>query len=224
MPVQRFGVLKCKVTAYKEERDDRDPHFQIEVVDDQGTHYRISVNVMSRSEQSEVLYLVDEDFNASAISILPNIKLGFTPINHNNRDIALDYIRSSLFDPSSMKPLSHHITGPNNDLNDLMEHYIQKAINEDALLYVYGSRWGPEKNRDHIFRFQPGNGLHNVHMNQGNKGRWKGDNASYQDGGLLIQFKDHWVGIFLAFLSQSWCTDEKGHPTEFCGHTQMRQV
>ncbi|WP_142346876.1 DUF2278 family protein, partial [Bacillus wiedmannii] len=23
--------------------------------------------------------------------------------------------------------------------------------------------------------------------------------------------KDKWVGIFLAFQSQSWCTDEQGH-------------
>ncbi|WP_320619714.1 DUF2278 family protein [Bacillus mycoides] len=32
---------------------------------------------------------------------------------------------------------------------------------------------------------------------------------------MLIQFEDHWVAIFLAFLSQSWCTDDDGHPKKF---------
>ncbi|MGF7046823.1 uncharacterized protein YukJ [Paenibacillus sp. DS2015] len=224
MSVKRFGVLKCKVVAYKEERDDQDPHFQIEVLDDHDTHYRISVNVRSSSTQSEVLYLVDENFNASAITTLPEMNLGYTPITENNRDIALDYIRSQLFESSAMQPLPHDITGPDNDLNDLIHKYIQKAIDDEAILYVYGSRWGPEGKRDKIFGFKVGNGMHNVHMNQGNDGRWKGDNGSYQDGGLLIQFEDHWVGIFLAFLSQSWCTDDHGHPTAFCDHTQPRQI
>ncbi|MGM1023434.1 MAG: DUF2278 family protein [Bacillota bacterium] len=46
-------------------------------------------------------------------------------------------------------------------------------------------------------------------------GKEERDNSTpWQDGGLLVQFKDKWVAIFLAFLSQSWCTDEKGHSTE----------
>lgn len=223
MPVKKFGVLKCKVVAYKEERDDQDPHFQIEVVDGLDIHYRIAVNVMSSSAQSEVLYLVDENFNAPVITTLPDMDLGYIPINENNREIALDYIRSPLFDSSAMQPLPHNIFGPDNDLNDLMTKYIQKAIDDEATLYVYGSRWGPEGTRDKTFRFKPGNGMHNIHMNQGNEGRWKGDNGAYQDGGLLIQFEEKWVGIFLAFLSQSWCTDDRGHSTEFCDHTEKRE-
>ncbi len=45
-------------------------------------------------------------------------------------------------------------------------------------------------------------------MNQGNVEKWKGDNGIWQDGGILIQFEkeEEWVGIFLAFQSQSWCT------------------
>ncbi|TKH08266.1 DUF2278 family protein, partial [Bacillus wiedmannii] len=51
----------------------------------------------------------------------------------------------------------------------------------------------------------------------------------WQDGALLIHFENadnenenKWVGIFLAFQSQSWCTDEQGHaikPPEECNHT-----
>lgn len=48
-------------------------------------------------------------------------------------------------------------------------------------------------------------------MNQGNVEKWKGDNGIWQDGGILIHFEkeEEWVGIFLAFQSQSWCTDEE---------------
>ena len=42
-------------------------------------------------------------------------------------------------------------------------------------------------------------------MNQGNVEKWKGDNGIWQDGGILIHFEkeEEWIGIFLAFQSQS---------------------
>ena len=60
-------------------------------------------------------------------------------------------------------------------------------------------------------------------MNQGNVEKWKGDNGIWQDGGILIHFEkeEEWIGIFLAFQSQSWCTDEEGHarvPVEHCDY------
>ena len=75
---------------------------------------------------------------------------------------------------------------------------------------------------DKIFGFRPGNGVHDIHMNQGNSGRFRDDDGVWQDGGLLFQFpgEDRWVAIFLAFQSQAWHTDDTtGHaivdaPTE----------
>ena len=60
-------------------------------------------------------------------------------------------------------------------------------------------------------------------MNQGNVEKWKGDNGIWQDGGILIHFEkeEEWIGIFLAFQSQSWCTDDEGHarvPVEHCDY------
>ena len=51
----------------------------------------------------------------------------------------------------------------------------------------------------------------------------EGDNGIWQDGGILIHFEkeEEWIGIFLAFQSQSWCTDEEGHarvPVEHCDY------
>jgi hypothetical protein len=48
-------------------------------------------------------------------------------------------------------------------------------------------------------------------MNQGSVGRSQRDNGVYQDGALLLHFpsRNQWVGIFLAFQSQSFHTDDR---------------
>lgn len=223
MPVSNYGVLKGIVLNSKEERDPDTPHYQIHMVGEEGVDYRIAVNVMSSSEESEVLYLADDNFSAEAITILPGMDNGYTPINKSNQEIALDYVRSKLFNPALMEALPYNETGPNNDLNDFLHKYITKAKEEQASVYIYGSKFGPEKKKDKVFKFEPTNGMHNVHMNQGNGGRWKGDNGTWHDGGILIQFQDHWVAVFLAFLSQSWCTDEQGQPIKKCTHKDVER-
>ena len=86
---------------------------------------------------------------------------------------------------------------------------------ENAVLYAFGERWGPEKStKDKIFGFLPGNGVHDIHMNQGNDDRYKKDDGVWQDGAVLIHYPtmNQWVGIFLRFQSQAWHTDDTtGH-------------
>jgi hypothetical protein len=82
-------------------------------------------------------------------------------------------------------------------------------------LHAYGTRWGPEPHfSDQVFGFVPGNGIHDVHMNQGNWDEHRDDNRPWADGGLLFHDveREHWCAIFLAFQSQSWHTDEHGNP------------
>ncbi len=223
MAVENYGMIKGIPVDSRMERDLDKPHYQIHMIGEKNVHYRIAVNVMSSSEKSEVLYLVDEHFDASAITILPTMKHGYTKINESNREIALDYIRGNLFDPSEMKPLPHDVIGPDNDLNELLDKYIQIAINEKATMYVYGSKFGLDNGEDWVFGFTPPNGMHNVHMNQGNEknGSWANDNGIWHDGGILIEYENRWVAIFLAFQSQSWCTDDSGHPTAECDHNEV---
>jgi len=182
--------------------------------------YRVAINVLSSCEESRVLYLVDEEFNSFLVSILPTLPNGFTRIDSHNQEIAIDYIRSKLFDSAKMKPLFHDVDGPDNDLNDLIDKHIKKAQVEKATVYIYGSKFISE-NKDYVFGFKPTNGIHNIHMNQGNLGRFQNDNGTYKDGCILIQYKTSWVGIFLAFFCQSWCTDEDGNPTIMCSHDEV---
>ncbi len=82
-------------------------------------------------------------------------------------------------------------------------------------MYAFGERWGPDPTvPDQVFGFSPGNGVHDIHMNQGNSGEFTRDDGVWQDGALLLSFpsSDQWVAIFLAFQSQAWHTDDQtGH-------------
>jgi uncharacterized protein YukJ len=79
------------------------------------------------------------------------------------------YIRSNIFRATDMKPITHLAPGPNNDLFEHVEDLLQRAVDEEgAVVYAVGERLGPEQNKaDQYFDFLPGNGVHLIHMNQG---------------------------------------------------------
>ena len=102
-----------------------------------------------------------------------------------------------------------------NDLSDLLESRVNRALADpEAMIYAFGERWGPEGQRDQVFGFAPGNGVHDIHMNQGNAGRFVGDDGVWQDGAFLLHHpgENRWSALFLAFQSQALHTDdETGH-------------
>jgi hypothetical protein len=115
-----------------------------------------------------------------------------------------------------MRILPFNVPGIDNDLNEKIHGVMQRAVaDEEALVYAFGERWGPEQNKkDKYFGFLPGNGIHDIHMNQSNVGQFKGDDGVWQDGGVIVYFpgQQQWVAIFLKFQSQGWHTDDKtGH-------------
>jgi uncharacterized protein YukJ len=219
MPLRSYGVLKARaVDRRREGAPDDSPHYQVHLVDDDGTDYRIAVNVLSQLPPSELLYLAVDDFRHPITALLPEAA-GWTALPPRPGGANLDFIRANLFDPAAMRPLPPDVSGPDNDLADRLDHYIERAIADpQANVYAFGERWGPESNTsDKIFGFRPGNGVHDIHMNQGNSGRFRADDGVWQDGGLLLHFpgEGRWVAIFLAFQSQAWHTDDRtGHAIE----------
>jgi hypothetical protein len=131
--------------------------------------------------------------------------------------MALDYIRGNLFDINKMQILPPSQPGPDNDLNDKIGFYIGQAQARQADVYAFGEKWGPEPSTpDKVFSFLPGNGIHDIHMNQGNpRGSHDEDNGVWQDGGVLIHFADEnrWVAYFLKFQSQAVHTVDP-HPQD----------
>ncbi|GJL56103.1 MAG: hypothetical protein NPIRA02_32350 [Nitrospirales bacterium] len=214
MPLHQYGILKGR-PIQKRLGMGQSPHYQIHIVDDE-TDYRIAINVKSKLSPSELLYVVDERFEHSLLAELETQPMGFTLLPSQPDSLALDFIRGNLFDRGDLIPLPHDVPGPDNDLNEKIDAHVTRALaEEDAVVYAFGERWGPEANsRDKYFGFRPGNGIHDIHMNQGNVGRFVKDDGVWQDGALMIHFpsEDRWVAIFLAFQSQSWHTDDQtGH-------------
>jgi len=215
MPLHKYGVLAGKAVAARREEDEDTPHYQVEV-NASSTRFRIAINVRSSQQPPDLLYLIKEDFEHPILERLSNLTQGFTLLPRQPAGMALDFIRGNLFDHSEMRLLPSHLPGPDNDLSDRIEHYVKRAIDEaDAVIYAFGQRWGPEQGvPDKVFDFQPGNGIHDIHMNQGNNAAFRDDDGVWQDGGLILHFpaSNQWVGVFLAFQSQAWHTDDvTGH-------------
>ncbi len=216
MPLSRYGVLVARVIGRRREGTTDTPHYQVHVLVEPEQEYRIAVNVLSQQAPSELLCRLDDDFRHPLTAVVAPLSAGWHPLASQPGTGALDYIRGNLFDPATMRPLPADVTGPDNDLPDVFDHYVERAAADpQARVFAFGQRWGAEVGiPDKIFGFSPGNGVHDIHMNQGNSAAFTRDDGVWQDGGLLFHFpaQDRWVGIFLAFQSQSWHTDDTtGH-------------
>lgn len=215
MPLQAYGVLSGRPAERRREGATDTPHYQIRVTTADGTDFRIAVNVQSQESPSELLYLVDENLSHPVTASLDGLGDGWRPLPAGSRESSLDYIRGNLFEPTAMRTLPPDVTGPDNDLADILDHYVERAIADPtARMFAFGQRFGPEAAPDKVFGFAPGNGVHDIHMNQGNSAEFAHDDGVWQDGGLLLHFPaaSRWVAVFLAFQSQQWHTDDAtGH-------------
>jgi uncharacterized protein YukJ len=215
MALRQYGVLAGRVVESRAEGGVDSPHFQIHLL--AGTeHFRIAVNVLSQESPSELLYVAVEHLAHPLLDTLASVPDGFADVPSAGGGIALDYIRGNLFDRSLLRPMPATVPGPDNDLADKLDHFTSRAVADpNARMYAFGERWGPENGKpDKVFGFSPGNGVHDIHMNQGNDGRFVRDDGVWQDGGVLFHFpgSEQWVAVFLAFQSQSWHTDDTtGH-------------
>ncbi|HEX8065416.1 MAG TPA: DUF2278 family protein [Thermoleophilaceae bacterium] len=216
MPLEGYGLLTAAAVDRRREGSGDSPHYQVHARADDGTDYRIAINVKSQQAPSDLLYLLDDDFQHPVTAAVEGLGPGWHALAPGPGGANLDFVRANLFDPAKMRPLPPDVAGPDNDLPDLLDHFVQRAIEDPASrLHVFGQRWGPEPDKaDKVFGFVPGNGVHDVHLNQGNSGQFARDDGVWQDGGLLIEFpaESRWVGVFLAFQSQAWHTDDvTGH-------------
>jgi uncharacterized protein YukJ len=214
MSLSTYGILKGTVIGHL--RDADDDHYQIQVKAGTTVH-RIASNVKSSAPHAPSTVLFHSttalpDKFAKDLRILVH---GYKKLASKPGGLAIDYLRSGLMNPKSMKPVPPDAPGVDNDLKDLLEAAVVKAMREKgSVIYAFGAKWGPEKGKvDKYFRFLPGNGIHDIHMNQGNSGKYKKDNGIYQDGALIIEYPgSKWRTFFFAFQSQSFKTDNAGNP------------
>lgn len=213
MPLKGYGVLKARPVERRLATAE-DTHYHIMAVDG-ANRYRLAVSVRSQLAPSELQYLIAPRFRHSITAHLEHLAAGWHPLAARPAGLALDYLRASLLDIAAMTPLPFDAPGSDNDLNEKIDGYLQRALADPAAwLFAFGEPWGPERSPDRIFGFAPRRGVHNLHMNQGNVGRFIPDDGVWQDGALLFCFPDElqWSAIFLKFQSQAIRTDDRtGH-------------
>ncbi|KAF2266027.1 hypothetical protein CC78DRAFT_459950 [Lojkania enalia] len=201
MPIENYGVWKATPIRYTyetKEQDPKSPHLSLYYRDEEPAEGRAAINIKSGDKSdSRLVYWTVPDFHHPIIEGLADLSPGFHELEAND-DLALDYIRSNLFQRQTGKLLPHDIEGENNDILDTLKPIVDRAISSKATVYLFGSAFGD------------GKGIHNVHMNQGSPRRWARDNGVYHDGCLIIQFDDHWEGVFLGFASQAVHTGDSG--------------
>jgi uncharacterized protein YukJ len=237
MPIQNYGLLTGSVInaiPYKTGAD----HYQIEL-SAAGSLYRIAVDVYSAKKGSsrhysprgattwdldrEVMYYKDENYSHPILDTLVTANEGLTPAGQLPQPLLLDYLRyqPALFPIDQMKAVPPKDTsGGGGDLNDDIDPWIQKALNNPAArLFAFGSSWD-DSTSSHpdptvYWTPNPSLGIHDIHMNQGDSGSEAEGNGTWHDGALFLQFTGGtttWIAMFFRFANQSTTTDNNGNP------------
>ncbi|KAL3462425.1 hypothetical protein BJX64DRAFT_259123 [Aspergillus heterothallicus] len=227
MPVATYGVWKAHPIHYVVERrrdDLKSPHLSLYFHDLESSKpkydctlqrqdkniqglYRAVINVKSGladPHDSRLVYWVNHQIDQNPLADeLTDLRHGFhAGVDQVANQCSLDYIRNSLFNTSDGRLLPHEVAGQFTNIIDVLEPNIQRAIHENADVYLFGSQ------------DSSGTFMHKMHMNQGNIRKYRPDDGVFQDGGLVINFPktNSWIGFFIAFASQAVHTDDTtGH-------------
>ncbi len=213
MPATRYSVLKGTPVSGSISPDSR-PHYLLEL-NAAGARWQVAVNVESDTglgANAQVLYALQGNWTPPDAAALRALPPGITELAGVDADPAIDYLRSradgqSLVTRDSMTKLP--LPGP--DASENAENPVIRFLDEylassagSGTVYAFGSQ------------YTSGNGIHDIHMNQGNPAADHGaDNGIWQDGLLVLSTEQApWAALFIAFQDQVWSTDQHGNPLE----------
>jgi uncharacterized protein YukJ len=223
MPVANYSVLAGRPTAGKVVSG-ASAHYQITMQAADGP-FTVAVNIQS-VDGSEVLYAIEEGFTPPDLAGLMALPMGMTGLKNEAGGLALDYVRSTvggapMITKAQMtllpkqgamaKGLSAEAEAIQRAKARALENAVVTLLNmtiadKDGVIYAFGSAFADKGKVD---------GIHDIHMNQGNPANnHGGDNGVWQDGALLIHLpsKAAWTAVFIAFQTESWSTDSAGNP------------
>jgi uncharacterized protein YukJ len=220
MPITNYSVLVGDPTAGKVVTGSS-THYQI-TMQANGGPFTVAVNIQS-VDGSDVLYAIEENFTPPDEAGLLALPTGMTALKSAPGGLALDYVRSTvngqpMITLQQMTLLPQVLSRGSEDermMNRVRASALQNAVvtllnmtiaDKDGTIYAFGSAYADSGRVD---------GIHDIHMNQGNPvNNHGGDNGVWQDGALLIHLpsKATWTAVFIAFQTESWNTDSAGNP------------
>jgi uncharacterized protein YukJ len=222
MPITNYSVLAGDPVGGKVVSG-ASAHYQITMNAPKGP-FTVAVNIQS-VDGSEVLYAIEENFTPPNVAGLLVLPMGMTALKSQPGGLALDFVRSQvngkpmitkkqmtlLPKPSTTKGLSVEMAAVQEAKVAALKNAVVTLLNmtiadKDGVIYAFGSAFSDGGKVD---------GIHDIHMNQGNPLKnHGGDNGVWQDGALMIHLPatKTWTAVFIAFQTQSWNTDGKGNP------------
>jgi len=227
MPIANYSVLAGRPTAGKVVSGSS-AHYQI-TMQATGGPFTVAVNIQS-VDGSEVLYTIEEEFTPPDLAGLQALPMGMTALKSEPGGLALDFVRSTVngqpmvtkAQMTLLPEMKAKVKAANAE-DEMIQRSRAKALenavvtllnmtiaDKDGVIYAFGSAYADSGKVD---------GIHDIHMNQGNpvggkNGGFSGDNGVWQDGALFINLpsKGTWTAVFIAFQTESWTTDSAGNP------------
>jgi len=94
-------------------------------------------------------------------------------------------------------------------LSNLLDGQIERAkADSEATVIAFGEHF-QDAGSDETFHFSPEEGIHDIHMMQGNRGSFADDNRVNGDGALFVRFKGgETIALFSRFTVQTTETDD----------------
>jgi uncharacterized protein YukJ len=200
MSIQNYGVVVGHITGDSLVVTGGGPHVHVAIT--AGNQQLVAaVNVESnqpapnkpRQEASEVLFFVHENFVPANATQMQALGEGMHHLSGEANGVAIDMDRMSWLVTKEQMTLLPLGNSTPSILHTTLDDVMRKAIQSDATVYIFGQLYA--------------GGVHDVHKNNGNTGGHSGDNGSYQDGAIFIDWADGiWTAICIAFQTQVWAT------------------
>ncbi|HEY0263383.1 MAG TPA: YukJ family protein [Granulicella sp.] len=211
MPIASYSVLRGQPTSGKVVASKDDTHYQI-TVQATGGPFTAAVNTES-SDGSEVLYAILDNFTPPDPDGLLALADGMHALESQPGGLALDFVRETIgghpmitLSQMTDLPIDHAITNHATKLKNSIDKVLDQVIADKGTVFAFGSAFSDNGKVD---------GIHDIHMNQGNPIKTYGkDNGIWRDGALFLYqpTAKMWTAIFIAFQTESWDTDDKGNP------------
>jgi uncharacterized protein YukJ len=203
MSIPNYGVVVGKITGDNVVVTGGGPHIHVPITAG-GQQLVAAVNVESNQpapnepsqEASEVLFFVHENFVPANAAQLQALGEGVHPLSGEANGVAIDMDRMSWLVTKAQMTLLPIGSSTPSILHTKLDDVMKKAIESGATVYIFGQLYA--------------GGVHDVHKNNGNTGGHTGDNGSYQDGAILIDWGNGtWTAICIAFQTQVWATADQ---------------
>ena len=194
------------------------PHYHL-LIETERQQFDIAINIASsaHTEDVRVLFAIKQNITPPQVGALLKLPSGMFNLPAQGLH-GINYVKDGLVNKDEMHllPLFDRSAPIEAQGEQKIKQLVSDVIAEpDTVVFAFGHRYDQTSPKNACWGFSPDDGIHNIHMNQGNvPGNHDDENGRGEDGALLLYFPkpNTWVGVYIAFQTQSFDNDEQGYP------------